>query len=216
MSAGDHRILERIAAWQRHRGELSEAESEGDYPRPGAWHASDDTAVALLEELAGLFDQTRAIEPDGAQLVAVLGVWTRSGVTFPLHPDENASDWWLLGSDSMSVSNPDELRDWALEVEQHHATDCGTANDSMPAHLDDCVAIAAGYRLLASLMDVWHEANPPLEAGCSTCHGTRWVPCDCLSRPTSYSNVGPDHDGSPDECPSCDMGNTPCPACVAT
>jgi hypothetical protein len=29
------------------------------------------------------------------------------------------------------------------------------------------------------------------------------VACACVSRGPRYSNVGPDHDGSPDECPDC-------------
>lgn len=42
------------------------------------------------------------------------------------------------------------------------------------------------------------------------------APCECIGKP-SYSNIGPDHDGSPDECPNCDMGRCrielvgPCP-----
>lgn len=156
-------VLARIAAWQAHRSTIATAESEGNEPHPREWHDSDDTAVALLEELATLFDQTRTIaDPDGAQLVAALGVWSRSGVTFPLHPDENASDWWLIGSDDMHVAHPAELREWADEAEHHHRLECIGAVDTMPAHLDDCMAIAASYRLTAAIMDVWHEANPPL------------------------------------------------------
>lgn len=134
--------------------------------RLAAWHAHEphdsDAAAELLEELATLFDQTRTIDGDEAILVAVLGVWTRSGVTFPLHPDENASDWWLVGSADMHVAHPDALREWADENVAEHETDCIGSVDTMPSDLDDCIAVVNGYRLLADIMDVWHEANPPL------------------------------------------------------
>ena len=35
------------------------------------------------------------------------------------------------------------------------------------------------------------------------------VRCECIDRGPTYSDVGPDHDGSPDECPDCYMGERP-------
>lgn len=47
-------FLAEYAAWAAHRSTLSEAEEEGDYPAPGNWEDSDDTAVDLLRNVAKL------------------------------------------------------------------------------------------------------------------------------------------------------------------
>lgn len=43
-------------AWKAEREELSEQESDGDYPAPGRWADNDDTGIDLLRTAVQLLD----------------------------------------------------------------------------------------------------------------------------------------------------------------